>query len=462
MAAALLPAALAGLNQPQHANAEESSCTPSKEQWTAHTQNMTEAIVKKLGDLITNSEFSQKFFDELQTALVTMIKETPESQYLVRMADQEIFKSLIEQFKLDDDFKKIFSYKLLGGERGTRGDGFLIDQVTTILQIYNNNNNDGVSFTKLLIENRNTYLKNFEQKAQEEDSNELAAAKTVQSGGQECGKKCMKTRKLKRAKRRMNTKKKRSRARSQNKRSLRRRRQLHRRKTMRGGIITIGGGLADEAANEAANEAEKLVKAEVKEEGEEKKGEKEEKKEEKKKEKKEGEEKKGEEGEVTGEGDGNVSIETNSGEGTTVAEEQKIIDDTLARIINYDSTDENYRTIILDLIRRASNNALETNKDLLNNIISVKMKNFFENVYNNLTLSSNEIFGFLMFCSFLYNENKNTVFGNFVDNETSNIKNNKMVVTIDDFKKIFRPPDVITDLQPSANQQQNQQQNKPL
>ena len=102
-----------------------------------------------------------------------------------------------------------------------------------------------------------------------------------------------------------------------------------------------------------------------------------------------------------------------------------------------DATDGDFRNIILNLIQIACNITLKEKQKDLTEILSNKMKSYIQNVYDNLKYSTYEVFGYLLFCSFLFDDKENTEFGNYVDNEIVKLKlgNN---LTIQNVKNIFQ------------------------
>jgi len=408
--------------------APESECNPTAEQWAAKIQKETLEFKKKLYLLLSESENSQKFFEKLQDSLVNTIKSLPESQYLVRLADQEIFRSLIEQFKLDNDFKKIFSYKLLGGQDDKNADNFLIGKIDElIIKINNDTTVKNPLFTFFLKTQRDEYLKNVNQKAEDND------IKNNQKGG-----KLTKTRKLKRIKIRINTKKKRSRA--QSKRSLRRRQRKRRypRKTMRGGDNNINVGDFFKSLNSATATVQNNTSNNTSNENEQNDA---------------GDDKKTVDSPKVDSPETDSpkvdSPETDSQEPATNTEqgddeqnsdkavEKNYTQDLLKRLTEMDATDSDFRNIILNLIQIACNITLENKKDELTVILKNKMNNYIQHVFDNLKYSTYEVFGYLLFCSFLFDDKENTEFGNYVDEEIVKLKLGKNL-TIQNVKNIFQ------------------------
>jgi len=399
---------------PPAETATQSNCNPTTEQWAAKIQNETDAFKKKLYELLTTSEFSGKFFDNLQSALVDSIKNLPESQYLVRMADQEIFRSLINQFKLDDNFKMIFSYKLLGGDN-PKGDVFLIKKIEQIIKTYDTEK----GFTLQLKGVRDNYLKNFKTNAENTD----------QKGGNNC------TMSKPKPKPKSNTRKHKS-EKTRKQKSVKKKKSLRRwKRHMRGGtetvhdIITKTVAPSNEGINAQIPEIPEITNLINKSNNEPNKPNSEENRNIK------------QSNETTDETSNNSNQPSNAEPGTNKAIDEKIVSDLLARLSEIDSTDSDLRTIMLNLIKTACDNTLADPKKSqdLTNILSDKMKKYIENVYANLTLSSTEIFGFLLFYSFLFDEdaNQNTLFGNFIDEQINNLKNEDNL-SMDTFKKIFK------------------------
>jgi hypothetical protein len=411
---------------PSGGDAPESECEPTPEQWAAKIQKETIAFKKKLYLLLSKSEYSEQFFGALRDSLVNTIKSLPESQYLVRLADQEIFRSLIEQFKLDDDFKKIFSYKLLGGQGENNADKFLIGKIELLInQINKNTSNNEQSFTLLLKEQRKEYLEKVNQNAKDHD---IKNENNKQKGG-----KVTKTRKLKRIKIRINTKKKRSRA--QSKRSLRRRQRKRRypRKTMRGGdgmdmntedvkklLNSVNSATATGNTNTSGKNEKKPAET--------------------------GSNPESEEGETDENTDSKenadapaADIDQDEEPNNDKAVEKNYTQDLLKRLTEMDATNGDFRNIILNLIQIACNITLEEKKDELTNILSNKMQIYIQNVYNNLNYSTYDVFGYLIFYSFLFDdkENRNTIFGDFVDGEIVKLKNNGNL-NFENVKNIFQ------------------------
>ena len=111
----------------------------------------------------------------------------------------------------------------------------------------------------------------------------------------------------------------------------------------------------------------------------------------------------------------------------------------MKRLTEMDATDGDFRNIILNLIQIACNITLEEKKDELTNILSNKMQSYIQNVYNNLNYSTYDVFGYLIFYSFLFDdkENRKTEFGDFVDGEIVKLKNNG-TLNFENVKNIFQ------------------------
>jgi hypothetical protein len=419
---AVMKAAMGSMSSGGDSQAPESECNPTTEQWAAKIQKETRAFETKLHDILSTSKYSKIFFKTLQNSLVKTIESLPQSKYLVRLADQEISRSLIEQFKLDDDFKKIFSYKLLGGQGEQNANTFLIGKIELLITQINQNTNENPSFTFFLKTQREEYLKNVNKNAKDHD------IKKEENNKKQNGGKLTKTRKLKRMKIRINTKKKRSRA--QSKRSLRRRQRKRRypRKTMRGGegidvtdllksvnIATATGNknIATATGNNKNNEKQTPETGSNKDAG----------------------------GQAdASEADASAAnIEQDEESDSDKPVEKNYNQDLLKRLTEMDATDDDLRNIILNLIQIACNITLKEKNKELTDILSNKMQSYIQNVYANLNYSTYDVFGYLIFCSFLfdYTAGKNTEFGNYVDEEIVKLKKEKRL-TIKNVKNIFQ------------------------
>jgi hypothetical protein len=119
------------------------------------------------------------------------------------------------------------------------------------------------------------------------------------------------------------------------------------------------------------------------------------------------------------------------------AVEKNYTQDLLKRLTEMDATDSDFRNIILNLIQIACNITLENKKDELTVILKNKMNNYIQHVFDNLKYSTYEVFGYLLFCSFLFDDKENTEFGNYVDEEIVKLKLGKNL-TIQNVKNIFQ------------------------
>jgi hypothetical protein len=121
------------------------------------------------------------------------------------------------------------------------------------------------------------------------------------------------------------------------------------------------------------------------------------------------------------------------------AVEKNYTQDLLKRLTEMDATDGDFRNIILNLIQIACNITLEEKKDVLTEILSNKIKSYIQTVYANLNYSTYDVFGYLIFYSFLFDdkENRNTKFGDFVDGKIVELKNQRNL-NIENVKNIFQ------------------------
>jgi hypothetical protein len=170
-------------NNPQGPNAGKNpatsnSCTESEEQHAKRIEVEKDAILKYLSKLL---EGEKRFVECINQNITKTVSSIKQSEILVKFADQEIYKNIVSQFRLNDNFKMIFSYKLI--EQNLQLQKKIIDIVK---QKQKNETSDKL-FTELLKDNVTCILNDFIDEANNPKNGSYVKPVAVSQSGNNTG-----------------------------------------------------------------------------------------------------------------------------------------------------------------------------------------------------------------------------------------------------------------------------------